>query len=146
MSQYELSLVEQKDISRPLLWELKPLLQKAIDHNYGEMSADDFIESILAGAMQLWVDKHILSGIPRGIGVTRLEEKSDGGKLVRVILYTNESTASYLEQAESFENWCLLFGADEIEFWGREGWKRALKPLGYELKYVVMRKTLGGSS
>lgn len=145
MSHYELRLINPADVNRALLLELRDFFMQAIAYNHNELTVDDYIDSIMAGGMQLWVDEHKLSRLPRGIGVTRLEETPNKkSKFVRVLLYSNEGTASYLEQAPAFEDWCLRFGASEIEFLGRLGWKKALAPLGYKLKYVVMRKPLGG--
>lgn len=143
MSQYKFSLISPEELGRDRLFEVRHLIVRAAQYNHGYLTVDDYIDSVMAGGMQLWLDTNVETGESRGVGITCLETTDNDEKLVRVLLYSHESTASYLSNAKQFEEWCLRFGASEVEFWGREGWKRALRPLGYEVKCIVLRKRIG---
>jgi hypothetical protein len=47
-----------------------------------------------------------------------------------------------LPMLPQIEDWAKSRGADEIEVLGRIGWRRALAPMGYGEKAVILRKAL----
>lgn len=40
------------------------------------------------------------------------------------------------------ENWARNAGFSQIQVWGREGWKRKLRPLGFRFGYTCLTKEL----
>lgn len=140
MYQYSLYLVHEESFSFLPWIHIKEHMQKAIAYNHGELSFEDYKERILDKRYQLWLDWNHHTSHIRGVGVSRFIEEE---KIVRILLYSNESSGTFIRNMEFFEDWCLRFGAVEIEFWGREGWKKALAPAGFSHKFTVMSKKIG---
>lgn len=59
-----------------------------------------------------------------------------------VIVLAGEGMKEWLHFEPAIAAWARENDADAIEFTGREGWKRAAPPMGYQPVYTTFRKML----
>jgi hypothetical protein len=65
-----------------------------------------------------------------------------GGTRAFQVMWACGSVPELLQMAPGVEAMARMMGCDEVLIEGQEAWKRLLKPLGYELFSVTVRKAL----
>jgi len=119
------------------LWHLVgPQLQKAVDR-FDDLSLDALRADIIDRQKQLYVYADEKMNIEWAM-VTEIKINPKGRKIVVVALGGQNFLDSHLAEVVDFlRKWGEEIGAS-VEIPGREGWKRALKPFGGRVKYIVM--------
>lgn len=129
--------MDDKYVTEEFLEELRPHFESALStlRELNEIWAD-----LLAGKAQLWLVVTPLGKV-QGVGCTKMIERADKN-VVLILVYSNSSAGTFLSHWPSFEQWCRDWGADEIEFYGRRGWEKALKTVGFEFQSITMNMKL----
>jgi hypothetical protein len=109
----------------------KPWLQEALDG--GHHTIEEVARDIANQTVQFWPGKACAV-------VTRVHSFPTG-KACQVWLAGGDM-AELLALQPGLEAWARLMGCTEALIEGRRGWERAMKPHGYELLAVCLRKTL----
>jgi hypothetical protein len=114
----------------------EPFVKSALEHNFGEATADDIKEACKARRMQLWVVSR--NRITIGAATTMLV-KYDRKAVVRVVTLAGKDFQEWVGAAVEFiKGWALEAGADSVEVNGRHGFEKLLKGYGFRSSYVVM--------
>lgn len=113
---------------------------KMIKERFPEDSTmDEMANVIFKGDVQLWL---MLSEDEfKGIVLTDIRTvESTNYRTVRVIGCAGEGGVDLCGNIEEIEKWAWEMGCDAVLPVGREGWKRPLSKVGYEIERVVYRK------
>lgn len=104
-----------------------------------DSTMDEMANVIFNGEVQLWL---MLSDEEfKGIVLTDIRTvESTKYKTVRVIGCAGDDGIDLCEHIAEIENWAWEMGCDAVLPVGREGWKRPLSKLGYDVERVVYRK------
>lgn len=116
----------------------------ALEHGRGEFDEAAIYHEISDGGMQLWLlwregdaNDELL-----GAAVTQILEFPTRA-VVEIVLAGGRDFHLWGDQIAVIEAWGLERGAQELRFFGRPGFEKAMVPLGYRKSYVVYSKTLG---
>ena len=112
--------------------EIKPRIEKALVHGIGETTAHDHFLAIMAGNEQLW-ENNLTFGITRVNVFPRFKQ-------LQIVAATG---SAWMKSHPVLEQFAKELECSNMSVWGRPGWERALKPLGYKKAYTVMVKDLG---
>lgn len=66
----------------------------------------------------------------------------DGRRAFVIRWLTGKDMNEWIEDLEYIENWASSNGYQSVHIWGRPGWQRVCKPLGYKHEFTVMSKPL----
>lgn len=125
------------------VWPLiEDYLQDALDKSLGEQNLNDVYHKILEKKYTLYVilrGKTLESGID-GVCVVSLDHTR---KLIfNIVLLGGKNFDDWSHYLSVLEEEGKRLSVDYITLYGRKGWERKLKPLGFEQKYIVMAKRL----
>ena len=133
-----LSLVSPKDI--PYVWcEVKPLIEKALSYNSGEMDSFDVLHHLLTKVQMLWVgtneDKIFCAGTTEIINYPKK-------RVFRIVTFATKSGHDYelwKDFIYTLEDAAKTCGCTLIEAWVRKGLARKLK---WDSEHSVITKTI----
>ena len=112
----------------------KPLIQKALDRG-SNYTIDDVESGLRWKTMQLWTygtDSALVTSI-----------QSKGGKTWCLLLACGgRDMELWFPYFPLLEDWARSKGCVEVRVYGRLGWARYLKPSGYGVDWVKLRKEL----
>lgn len=116
-------------------------IQRALDWGDGEFTADDLLEGLIDGKMQLWLSHrdHVVDAVCVTQIVTYPRVRS-----CIVLLVGGEpgaGLAAVRHGVATIEDFARRAGCDALELVGRQGWERVL-PIGWEKRAILMRKEL----
>ena len=123
---------------------LEPMLAKALTHAHGELATKDVLVMIQEHKAQMWL-------------VLREPNVWLGCALTEIVTYPRLKSVRIIALAgKEFTSWMMLMhqtlvrfgqseGAVRIEAFGRKGWVRMLRELGYEEAYVTVMADIGRS-
>lgn len=114
--------------------DLEPSLLKYIEE-FPEYDLHEMLKEVLLGESILWMGKQSFA-----IGAPVIYHNNDKTFLM-------ECTAGNLEEIldgmEGIEEDIAAWGYTAIEVCGRMGWKLAMKPYGFKVDRVILKKTIG---
>lgn len=113
--------------------QLREWIQSALDYSGGTHTVDDVVDNVLTGRMQLWPAE-------RGCAVTEIVVYPQK-KVLHVFLAAGEMDQLF-DMIESAAEWARGQGCTAMTLAGRLGWQRAMKPLGWEPKMIVMEREI----
>ena len=125
----------------PAIWpRIRPHILRAMKRSDGWWTEKELKERAFLGQIAVW---QIKDG-DRIIGCCLGEiEDWPSGKRVAVIVGCGAEDGYSIERhLPEVEAWARMHGAAEVHVRGREGWRRRLKPHGYELCMITLRKVL----
>jgi hypothetical protein len=118
--------------------DVRPLIQKALDHARGEWTVDLILENVKTGDMQLWIgheDDELYY-----VCITRIENYPSGYKTCLVLALAGFNIDDWLQNINELEKWCEHHGVEAIRLQGRKGWERKLKNYGFDHAYTVLER------
>ena len=133
--------VMRTDIAK--VWPLvESLVAEACDNSQLH-SPEGIREDLTSGKAQLWIawegDSRDMT--VRACMVTKLE-KSPIAQWCRGILVAGMQPDNWYKHLETIENWARSSGASQMNFIGRCGFEKWLKPNGYRRTHFLMEKRL----
>lgn len=117
----------------PSFEQLRDWIEAALEYSGGTHTLQDVVESIYAGRMQLWPAE-------RGCAVTEIVVYPQK-KVLHVFLAGGDMDQLF-EMIKPAAEWAREQGCTAMTLAGRLGWQRAMKPLGWEAKMVVMEREI----
>lgn len=118
-------------MTTPTPEQIKEWVEAALAHSGGTHTYQDVVESLMSGRMQLWPAE-------RGCAITEIVVYPQK-KVLHVFLAAGEMDQLFA-MIDSAADWGRTQGCTAMTLAGRLGWQRAMKPLGWEAKMVVMEK------
>ena len=138
MSYQKLLLIDPKKI--PSIWfEVKPMIDKVIQHTAGEMNSQDVLTQLLDGSLNLWVglyDEELFCA-----GTTEIINYPQK-KVLRIIHFATKSGHDYelwKDFITDLERFGTQLGCTSIEAWVRKG---LAKKLNWDNNYSVITKNI----
>jgi len=121
-----MQLIQFKSDEIEKIWPLvKNHVQSALDRNQNFRDHTDVKKNCIEGLEQLWVIVDNKDNV-HGVCVTQIVEQKN-------------------YKIKDFEDWAFKnCNCKKIEIYGRPGWSKMLKPLGYDFTHVQMDKFIGG--
>jgi len=121
------------------VWDdVAPMLSAVTERSEGEFEANDYLQYLSSGVMQLWIaieDKEIIMSMITQI-ITYPQKK-----VLRVIALAGENFKEVHEQFnDMLESFAINLGCTSLELWGRKGWKKMLPE--WNSNYIVFTKDL----
>ena len=131
-------LLSPEDI--PYIWDkVEAHIESMMPHSEGELSADDFLNFLSEGEMQLWAavdgDELLASMVTQ---IVPYPQK----RVLRIISIAGEGMEDWIENLPIIENWALSQNCTSLECWGRKGWLKVLKD--WKCSYHIITKDLKG--
>ena len=129
-------IVAPEDVA--YLWEhVSPLIDKVQRHTEGEVMADDFLEPLTHGDMQLWIATE--NNVMHSAMITQIITYPQK-RILRVILIAGSDFKRLYEFNDMIESFAIRTGCSGMELWGRKGWRKLLPD--WESNYIVYTKDL----
>ena len=122
-----------------LRWaEIKPYVDRALEHSINEHTAHDWFLDIMHGHVECW--EAIVDGKTTSFGLVRVNHFPQH-KQLQIITAAGDGWDDYGPEAlEYAEDVARHIGCARVTVWGRPGWQKKMKALGYEHAYTVMSK------
>ena len=128
---------ERIEVLRTIRSDLSLISTDYVLSTQGEFEADDYLESLTHGDMQLWIateDNNMHSAM-----VTQIVPYPQK-QILRVILIAGSDFKRLYEFNDMVESFAIKTGCSGMELWGRKGWKKLLPD--WESNYIVYTKDL----
>ena len=131
------SLVPKEQIQQVLPNAL-PWIEKTLEEMaYTRWTLEGLVEELQKGNMQLWAchskGKHLFV-------ITELITELNG-LTVHIVLGGGHFNKDMLRYLNLIETWAKGLGATGFVIWGRWGWEKLLRPLGFKFETAVFRRT-----
>lgn len=115
-------------------------VERALAYSHGEFTIDDVLERLVGAKMQLWMvlddDAYV------GVVITEIVNYPQV-RAVRFLALAGKRLDDWMEQAEKhIVGLAREWGCRVSEGYGRIGWLRKTKPLGYTFGHVMVRKEI----
>lgn len=127
------------------LWRFaEPFIKRALDHTFGELSAENVRQMCISRDMQLWM---ITKG-QRVVGAgTTMIVPYPQMTVCRIVLLAGSEFDQWKDMAHAFiEIWAAeMMGIDDMECYVRKGFVPKLVEMGYKHRYSVLHKKLKGN-
>jgi len=125
-----------------LRWsEIKPFIDKAIDHGIGEVSSMDMFVGAMNGQYECLeaiddTDNSLSFGMLRINTFNRQKQ-------LQIVTTAGDSLDVWAKEGlEYVEDYAKVLGCKYVTIWGRLGWPRVLKKFGYKQVYAVCAKEI----
>jgi len=119
---------------------VKPYLEAALEHADGKYDLSVIFEQIQRENYKLWVVYNESQVI--GCFVTELVQYPCAKILDIPFLSCENFDTDIAPHLDAVKQWARDHNAVSIEFFGRAGWEKKLKPVGFEKTHTVMRLKL----
>lgn len=121
---------------------VKHMVEAALAQSAGRLDADDVLELLTSGGMQLWA-MVTADGEPEVVAVLVTEIIDYPRKRVLdLALMGGERMELWLDALPVLEQWAAQHGVNQVQIHGRRGWARVT---GYPEHGAIMIKEIGAS-
>lgn len=123
-------------------WNMvEPFIKDAIVNQDDVVDLDYIRNRAMQGSCQIWVGQN---PVTNEIDLVLVSESiHSNGKNVLILRWASgKNMDEWFFDIGLLENWAKEKGFDEIEVWGRRGWERKLRPLGYTHRFTVISRNL----
>ena len=116
-------------------------VEAALEYTDGKYNLSDVISQVLQGMLTLWVvynetkDKAVGCLLTEILGYPR-------SKALSIFLLGGDDFTEIVQTLDELKEYAKGMGCKTIEFYGRDGWEKVLKPSGFEKIHIVMRLNL----
>lgn len=125
----------------PAIWpKIRPYIVRALTRGDGWWTEEELYEYASIGQMAVWQIKDGDRII--GVCMAEVEDWPSGKRVATIACFSADDGSTIDRHLAEVEAWARMKAAHELQMRGREGWKRRLKPHGYELCMVTLRKAL----
>jgi phage pi2 protein 07 len=120
------------------VWEhVAPQLEKAISYSDGKFQLEDVYRSLIARDMQLWVvfdkDGNLCTSVVSQI--LNFPRK----KVFQLLFIAGKDSEDWLYLYEDLKDFAKEHGCVAVEGYGRPGWERLSKHLGFKKIHTIYR-------
>lgn len=130
--------IDRKDIER--IWPtILPKIKGAIESENGDYHPEEIKGWLKTGHCQLWL--HNPHGDIQSLCITMVD-KTEKRKFATIILAAGKDSQEWAECVKILEKWAIAEGCSHIEYVGRRGFEKLLKPMGWTGHRVIMKKVL----
>jgi len=130
--------------------DISHLLNQALSHSRGEWTTDDILKNVLNDPINFHIwEVNNEAGDVVAIASTRIINYNhfDSLHIIALTAVENDEFDKWEDYAtEALEALVVRVkkaGLERVEFTGRKGWMRRLKPLGWTEQYITMDLYLG---
>ena len=122
-----------------LRWaEIKPYVDKALEHAIDEHTAHDWFLAVMRGDAEVW--EAIVGDKTMSFGIVKVNHFPQHSQL-QMVTAAGEGWDEYGPEALEYAEFVAeQIGCKRVTVWGRPGWQKKMKSLGYEHAYTVMSK------
>lgn len=126
-----------------MLWPVvAPMLAPAVEVSGGRLTMRSVLEWLLDGRYLLWI-AHTDDRVPQAAFVTR-EARYPNKSLLTIDLCGGSNLEDWMSEADRvFRAHSRQSGLSGIELYGRTGWARALRRLGWRQSVVLVETDVG---
>ncbi len=129
----------RSDSILPNWGSIEPHLQRVLSKIDSGHSVDDVLTKLQWQEMQLWnVDNW------QALAITQISILPLHSVLAIVYVAGDEVNDWLPELVETLHTYAAETGCKYVEFYGRDGWRKPAKPLGFGDTFTVMRMTVDG--
>lgn len=123
------------------IWqEALPLIEKALHYSDGKYTTDHILKFLKSRDMQLWVVFN--NAGMKGIIVTQIVNYPTEKRLC-IVLLAGISFKSWMHSCwYLIKEWAKNEGCVSCEIFGRPGWEKVIKKLGFEKIHTVLKTSL----
>lgn len=131
------SLITKERVPEVLPYAL-PWIEKTLEEMaYTRWTLEGIVEQLQKGELQLWASysngKHLF------VLTEMIRELT--GLTVHIVLGAGRFDKNMLKHLDIIETWAKGQGATGFVIWGRWGWEKLLRPLGFKFETAVFRRT-----
>jgi len=120
---------------------IAPWIAQAIEGSRVAQDLEQIKTRAMNGSMQIWVGAMPKSKNVSLVLVTEAILIDEVPMLVLRML-AGVDIDECLPDMAMIENWATNKGFHSLQIWGRKGWERKLKPLGFRHEYTILSKVL----
>lgn len=118
---------------------IEPHLQRVLTRIDSGHTVEDVLSKLQWQEMQLWCVNDW-----QAIAVTQISILPQH-KVLAVVYVAGDGVDDWLPAlSHTLENFAAGLGCKYVEFYGRDGWRKKAKPLGFENAFSVMRLEVNG--
>ena len=133
-------MLGNKELAR--MWgSLVDMVDRSLHYGGGTLTSHGLFLQCMQGHAQCWVRDDDW-GLIKGVAITRFEQ-SETKKYLAICVTTSEGWFEHGSEChEILEQFAKATECNRMAVYGRPGWKRALKSLGYYEPYTTLFKDL----
>lgn len=114
----------------------KPFIQNALKYGDNKYTLDSVKKALISRDMQLWLI--YLNANIKGIVVTEIIQYPNK-KYLTIVLLSGVEFDAWAYHWSTIKEWAIGEGCEAVQVFGRPGWERKLKTLGFEKIHTVLR-------
>lgn len=113
---------------------IEPLLTKVLNRIDSGFTLEDVLTQLQWQRMLCWKIKDW-----EALAITQLGAVPQH-KICTIIFVSGDNVNDWLpELVNTLRTYCKTMGAKYLDFYGRDGWRKLAKPLGFDKSYTVMQ-------
>ena len=122
--------------------QITAAMRKLVERFPTEMTVKSLMGDLISGKAQLWLIMDDDDGF-LAFGMTEIRvNEATGHQCLVLSEFAGEQGIEAVPLVETIERWAVKRGITDIRPVGREGWRRALKKMGYRVDICLFRKEL----
>jgi hypothetical protein len=112
-------------------------IERAVQEEASEYHPETLCQCLVEGTLQLWVAYEA-----NGVGAICVTEavRYFNTPLLSIRWLVGDEPEKWVDQIENIERWAARNGYKGLEVWGRTGWAKLLRPMGYREKFRILHK------
>jgi hypothetical protein len=119
--------------------DVSPYIKEALQYSDGKYEISDIYKSLIEKDMQLWTafsDEGC-----EALCVTQIINYPRK-KVLLLFLIAGKESANWLHFVENLKHFAKEHGCDSLEGYGRPGWEKLSKPLGFKKVHTIFKLTI----
>ncbi len=121
--------------------KIAPWIAQAIEGSRAAQDLEQVKARAMNGSMQIWIGANPRTKLVSMVLVTEAILIDEIPMLVLRML-AGVDIDECLPDMALIESWAIGKGFHSLQVWGRKGWEKKLKPLGFRHEYTILSKVL----
>jgi len=134
--------IEQQHVIETLSF-IAAYIERALEHDHGEMDVDTVIERLVTGEFDLWIAFDPDTKSVAGAVTTSFIKYPLKWSLELITMSVDAPREDWQPLIEELETWAAIHGCCDIEFLGRMGWAKTGNQIGFRPTHVKMTREVG---
>lgn len=123
------------------LRDVRRYLEEALSYTDGKYNMTDVLDGVRQGMQVLWVVYNEEKEKAAGCLVTEILAYPRA-KALSIFLLGGNDFDEIITLLDELKEYAIGVGCKTLEFYGRSGWEKMLKPYGFEKTHIVMRANI----